>query len=203
MTAATLAFQSGDEGAIAAAKASWRDLAKKFWQDQEEQKKGPTLHRVKVYEWLCATEHMLRASMGEGWYAFQVDFAAPECPDLVEWRSVVCACDQGGDGWSALHFLLSEQLNLWPMAAMSHRCWNDVQVALGDAGLTSFVLITIIILNLDCGPWESSRWWQSLKEGCEQYMQLAGPDDAVFQGFCENVRFEHHHFVKDGGGGGA
>ena len=114
------------------AKATWRDLAAKFWVDSAQNKVKP-LHRTKVFEWLCATDNMLRIATGEGWQSFE--YADGPLPPPEAWRSVVCAVDQGGDGWSALHFLISRKLNVLPIGDPSHRVWNDVQLAINDVGL--------------------------------------------------------------------
>ena len=62
------------------------------------------------------------------------------------------AIDQGSDGWSACNFLQWKLCCLLLIADPSHRCWNDAQLALGDAGMTSICMLCIIVLNLDHGP---------------------------------------------------
>ena len=74
MTSATLAFQgAGDEGLRKEERSSWQEVAEDFWSasnkaDADEKKrKKPKLHRNKLYEWLCATCHMLQIALGHTW----------------------------------------------------------------------------------------------------------------------------------------
>ena len=68
-TAATLAFQDDDLKSQAEAAPNWAEIERSFWsrsaeQDQESSLKTPKLKRTKVYEWLCATTHMLLVATG-------------------------------------------------------------------------------------------------------------------------------------------
>jgi len=75
VTQATMAYQDSDNTIDAQnAKAAWRDIARDFLAKSAEdnvKSKPRKLHRTKVYEWLCATSHMLRVAMGKnghlGW----------------------------------------------------------------------------------------------------------------------------------------
>ena len=49
-------------------KADWRDIARDFWTKSAEdsvKSKPSKLNRTKMYEWMCATTHMLRIAMGK------------------------------------------------------------------------------------------------------------------------------------------
>ena len=69
VTSATLAFQDADEEDKEKAQETWRTLAEKFWQQEagaeaERKAANPKLFRVKAYEWICCTVHMLMAACG-------------------------------------------------------------------------------------------------------------------------------------------
>ena len=66
-----MAFQHGTVEEQEVVKATWKELAKKFWVDTSETNKAKTYHRTKVFEWLCATEHDLHIATGAGWGQFK------------------------------------------------------------------------------------------------------------------------------------
>jgi hypothetical protein len=155
-------------------KKSWKQVAKEFWQDTADidskaRTKQPKLHRIKVYEWLCATTHMLLIASGKTWDSFRTTPEEQLTKDAAVWPCATVCVDQGGDGWSALHFLASWSCNLIILSDTSHRTWNDVSLAIGDMKWTYHCLLTIIILNLDHGPWAGHRWWNELRSGATEY----------------------------------
>lgn len=156
-TAATMAFDFGDEVEQKQAAKSWKQLATRFWVagdvDEESPNKPKKLHRTKVLEWLFSTEQQLVIATGKGWGQFKVAAETDSRPDPSLWRSITVAIDQGGDGWSACHYLISENVNLWFLSDASHRTWNDAQLALQDCGLYHYALVTTIAMNIDHGPW--------------------------------------------------
>ena len=133
---------------------------------------------------------MLKIATGFGWSAFKVDPTAENCPDPSRWPSISCAIDQGSDGWSAVHYLLSTFHNLCPFFDASHRVWNDVLLALGDAGLAAYTTVALIILRQDSGPWGSTKWWRTVIEGASEYVQVADTKDEIFSGYVDRLRFE-------------
>eukprot|EP00971_Amphidinium_carterae_P347707 6489836-Amphidinium_carterae.1 len=194
-TSATLAFQSG-EGEEKEVQRSWSQLAKRFWiemtkhGENERQQRVKKLVRTKAYSWLIATSHMLMVCSGVGWSAYKVHQGEGELVAPSDQRVAVVTIDQGGDGWSAVHFLMATHHCLLLLVDQSHRCWNDFQLALQDSKLYSWTLVTICLLNLDHGPWNGARWWQEMKEGCREYLHVAGPDCVVWQGHLPQVLAE-------------
>ena len=97
---ATFAFAwNGTEDEKEAAKKSWRDLAAEFWKRASMSgaaNKAKKLYRAKVFQWLCATEHMLKIATGRGWLAFAQPLENRGPPET--WPSVTLCVDQGGDG---------------------------------------------------------------------------------------------------------
>ena len=79
MTSATLAFAHGSVVDIGNAKATWRELAERFWAlntlekaEGADNKAAPKLRRVKVFEYLCVTHHMLEIAPAQRWMQFRV-----------------------------------------------------------------------------------------------------------------------------------
>ena len=138
-----------------------------------------------MYEWLAATNHALLVATCCGWLSWLV---APNSPNPLTWGSITVCADQGGDGWSALHFLLFKRVNLLVVADPSHRCWNDMQLALQDAGAYHICMFTCILLNLDGGPWEGQRWWQELRQGAAEYAQVSSETCKVFSSMIMHLR---------------
>ena len=99
--------------------------------------------------------------------------------------------DQGSDGWSAAYYLMSLGVNLLLLFDWSHRTWNDVQLAIGDARFSSVCLLMIIVLNLDHGPYASHRWWLEMVQGAQQYTtQVANHNDLLFQENLPNINID-------------
>ena len=154
-----MAFQHGTVEEQEVVKATWKELAAKFFTAASENNKPNQYHRTKVFEWLCATEHELKVATGSGWGQFKVP--SENKPPAAERKSVTVTVDQGADGWSALQYLAASGHNIVPINGPSHRVWNDAQLAMQDAGLQTKLLASTIILNADGGPWHTSRWWQA------------------------------------------
>ena len=47
-------------------------------------------------------------------------------------------------------------------------------------GLNKILLLSIILLNLSCGPWMGEAWFQRIREKASNSVKLGGPEDAVF-----------------------
>jgi hypothetical protein len=118
VTSATLAFEDkADVDAQSEQKQNWKDIARNFWvksaADTDAQTgKRKKLHRTKVYEWICATTHMLHIAMGVTWEYFIVDAAKQLSTNAKLWPCCTICIDQGSDGWSAVHFLTSLSANI-------------------------------------------------------------------------------------------
>ncbi|CAE7209363.1 unnamed protein product [Symbiodinium sp. CCMP2592] len=147
VTRTTLALAHQDEEALERERTEYAKLAEEFFHSAEKSEKT--------------------VATGAGWKQFRAS-GSPET-----WRSITISLDQGSDGWSAAHFLCSEKVNAFIIGDVSHRTWNDCQLALHDVKLNWLVLSVICLLNSDSGPWNSERWWQSLKQSADEYVQVA------------------------------
>jgi hypothetical protein len=175
-TAATVAFTASEK---ADGRLRWEQVALGFLGGKQQEKGPKTLKRTKVYEWLVATNHMLHVATGAAWLRRKRPAAvSPEEERCLP--SVTLSIDQGSDGWSAAHYLRSEGVTLLVLPDQSHRVWNDVKNALQESGVFPQILITIVLLNADHGPWQEARWFETLKEGVAEYLKVASPACPVF-----------------------
>ena len=115
MTAATLAFQTGTQDEQNNMRKTWQQLSMEFWKDAADAGPQPRpLCRPKVYEWLVTVTSMLLVATGETFEAFvQPPDVSKRDPDAATWRSITIAIDQGGDGWSACHYMKHLGVNLF------------------------------------------------------------------------------------------
>lgn len=70
---------------------------------------------------------------------------------------------------------------------MSHRCWNDMQLALSDASLWVWCMLSMVVINLDHGPWESQAWWAKAKQAVSEYVAVATHECPIFQCFLPRI----------------
>jgi hypothetical protein len=184
-TAVTLAVETGNEQEIREVKANWKETAANFWRSMASEEK-PTpfqkLNRLKVLRWLAATWMQLLVALGHAWTAFVISRDEAERGDPLEWPSITLCIDQGSDGWSASFFLASLFINIIVLFDQSHRCWNDVQLAISDCGWWYMALLLIAIMNLDHGPWGGQRWFNEARDAVLEYVRVATRRCCLFQG---------------------
>ena len=54
----------------------------------------------------------------------------------------------------------------------------------------TWCLITIVLVNLDHGPWSGARWWEEMKEGVREYCRLSDSSCPIFQGHLPRILAE-------------
>eukprot|EP00959_Pyramimonas_sp_CCMP1952_P044116 922138-Pyramimonas_sp.AAC.1 len=98
----------GGDYDIASAKLDWAELAESLFKQQSEDgkaKEPKDQSRLKVWHWVCVTDHTLHVSTGRRRADFVAAKEEKERPaDPHKWPSIAVSMDQGGDGWSACHF---------------------------------------------------------------------------------------------------
>ena len=57
-----------------------------------------------------------------------------------------------------------------------------------DANLYFYCMATVIVLNADGGPFNSTRWYQSIKEAAQEYIKVACSADPIFSGLVNLIR---------------
>ena len=75
--------------------------------------------------------------------------------DATKWLRVGVVIDRGCDGWSACYMLDSWCCNIMGLHDPNHGIWNDCMLGIRDAGLYSWVLVTLAVIGPDHGPWKN------------------------------------------------
>ena len=143
-----------------------------------------------MLRWLAATWQMIVIPTGYGWTMFQVPRDPAKWGNPLAWPSATVTIDQGSDGWSACFFLASLYLNVVILFDMSHRTWNDVQLAIQDCGWWYILLLLVAIQNLDHGPWGAQRWWNETRDAVKQYLSVTTKSCPLFQGLLDDGKKE-------------
>ncbi len=103
-------METGDDAERDAVGLEWMTAASLFWTSATADDAKPTmkkLSRGKVWRWLITTWHMLLASSGKSWASFRQVLPDDERGPPLSWPSFALSIDQGGDGWSVAHYLMS------------------------------------------------------------------------------------------------
>jgi hypothetical protein len=148
--------------------------------------------RKSSYRLMLACQHMLEACTGQGWQRFIPPASLDTWGPPANWPSITLTIDQGSDGWCMAHFLLyQKKANLLLLCDSSHRVWNDCTNALKKCKVWHLVLLMVICLNLDHGPWKDERWLQQSREASLEYVKIADPDtDSVLQMLLPRIAHE-------------
>eukprot|EP00971_Amphidinium_carterae_P282632 5611117-Amphidinium_carterae.1 len=153
---------------------AWRQQAVDYLKERmgdTAARKVENTTRRRAFLWLASTEQTLHSLTGQGWERFKV----PDNPSdevLASWPGITVACDQGGDGHSALRYLLSRGYNIHGAFDPSHRCWNDVKLAIRQAGLWPLLLAGVCLSNFDSAPWASSGFWSECQSAATELQSL-------------------------------
>ena len=170
-------METGDDAERDAVGLEWMTAASLFWTSATADDAKPTmkkLSRGKVWRWLITTWHMLLASSGKSWASLRQVLPDDERGPPLSWPSFTLSIDQGGDGWSAAHYLMSWGVNLVLLHDPSHRVWSDTQLALQDCGLWHWCMLTALLMNVDSGPYKSQAWGEERKQGVKEYFGHRG-----------------------------
>lgn len=174
----------------------WQATAVEFWRAHttvasERPQSAAKLQRTKAWWWLVATNHQLQAGVGRNWtFWCQPSSLADRGPPST-WPGVTVSIDQGSDGWAAVNFLAFKlECNIMVVHDASHRVWNDVAGAIKRVRLWPTCLVGIILLNLDVGPWNSSKWWADAVQAVSEYCAVADTTCPIFAGLFEHMVLE-------------
>lgn len=89
--------------------------------------------------------------------------------DWREWPHLSVTADQGSDGFAAIHALQRHfRCNLSYTPDASHGVHRDLMGALRSASLMEFMLLVMVAMNLQHGPWGDDSRWQQMKESAAQ-----------------------------------
>ena len=93
-------------------------------------------------------------------------------------------------GWSACHWLIHLRHNILLLHDWCHRVWNNVELAIAEMGWRHTVLLGVIMLNLDHGPWAGHKWFAEMVAGAEEYIRVSSSDDTIFAFLLPNIVLE-------------
>ena len=145
----------------------------------EKSAKGKKWYRLTHRDFLLALDKSTMTACGWGLKRFEfkqmdVDIDkltfGPEADGLHPILTI--ALDQGPQSFPALAYLIFKlNLMLWFTFDISHREWNDAKSAYISVGLWPLVLLLIIAINLDFGPFEGTTWWNKGFEGIVHFVK--------------------------------
>lgn len=129
-------------------------------------------YRVSTKHWVQNLDNAIKHGLGKGGLSF---FALPSdrsssaaWNDWRSWPHLMLAIDQGSDGLSGGSWMRSEDINVTLVTDWSHACQNDMKEALRSIGLFPFMMLMMIVFNMEGGPFkEESRFWQ-VKQAFEE-----------------------------------
>lgn len=185
-----------ESGGVPQSMVAWWALAKAYWLcsgsigDDRALKVGK-VHRLKAKHGLWATSHQLESICGCSWMRWQLAESPSERPPARDWAVVALCVDQGGDGWTASHWLMAHRVAMVLIAGSNHRIWNDVELSIRDTGLWGLTLLCTVLLNIDEGAWRDVRWWQQAKEAVELHAKLSGSNCPLLAGFASAILSEN------------
>ena len=64
-------------------------------------------------------------------------------------------------------------LRVWFFCDPFHRIWNDVKLALQEAGLWADVFERLHCENLPCGPFRTAAWWREMQAIMKEHFRVA------------------------------
>ena len=71
-------------------------------------------------------------------------------------------------------------MRLWFFCDPFHRAWNDVELALQEAGLWADVFERLHCENLPCGPFETAACWREMQAFMEEHFKVSTRHNEVF-----------------------
>ena len=129
-------------------------------------------HNAEVWQRLCVNDIATKSSRfevpattGEPFRPLLVTFA-DECTSHV---SLLQALAYGAD------------VRLWFFCDPFHRIWNDVKLALQEAGLWADVFERLHCENLQTGPFKTSGWWREMKAVMNNHFRANTKRNPLFE----------------------
>ena len=72
-------------------------------------------------------------------------------------------------------------LRMWFFNDPFHRIWNDIKLALQEAGLWADVYERLHCENLPCGPFKSASWWREMQEVMAHHFRVSNKRNELFR----------------------
>ena len=81
-------------------------------------------------------------------------------------------------------------LRVWFFCDPFHRIWNDVKLALQEAGLWADVFERLHCENLPCGPFRTAAWWREMQEVMREHFRRCTRHNELFQALFPGLQAE-------------
>ena len=108
-------------------------------------------HRLSACHWCVNVDNQIRQSLGLRGFA---DFIPAKDVHWKKKRHLNIAIDKGFDGLCAGNWLLHMGVPLTLWMDVSHGATNDITATMKALGLWSFLLLMLVTLNMEHGPWD-------------------------------------------------
>lgn len=142
--------------------------------DEEAASRPRKRHRTSAYEWLLLCDNVLRmCTSASGFDHYVVQSSDPRPP--LEWPVLKICLDQGSDGWSGGHYLLSKGCCVELSPDMAHGANNDLKGVAKDLGFWQHEVLMGIAYNLNQAPWGSGLRHLQLRETFLAHLETVNP----------------------------
>lgn len=125
-------------------------------------------HRLGAKHWCQGLDNTLRRSTplgGLGAFALPPpEKRSGHWEAWPRWPHLLLTIDQGSDGLCGASFLRSQDLNLSVLPDMSHAANNDFVDGCKDVGLYKFIVLMLVPMNLEHGPFLSDLRFNQCRE---------------------------------------
>ncbi len=123
-------------------------------------------YRLSTKHWVMNIDNSMQGSLG---LAGLKDFKMPEpgsasFKNWRTWKHLILAIDQGSDGLSGTSWLQSQKINISTVCDWSHGIHNDMKESLRASGLWHFMLLMMIVMNVECGPYKEDMRHAQVQE---------------------------------------
>lgn len=149
-------------------------------------------HRKSAWQWLCALHNQMTPLVPKGINYFCQAEQAQEREPPLKWPRLSISPDQGSDGLSAICYMVHHlRCNVDVAFDASHACWNDLLAGIKCAHLYDHLLLSMIRLNVPCGPWSEDMRYKQCVQGVQELLSTEGPGSCpLFQAFLPDMLAE-------------
>lgn len=149
-------------------------------------------HRKSAWQWLCALHNQISHVHPSGVLYFALPDDPTQRPPPLMWPRLSLSPDQGADGVSAICFMVHHLRCVVDVAFdPSHACWNDMLSGIKGAHLYEHLLLSMIRLNVPCGPWSEDMRYKQCVQGLQELLLTEGAESSpLFQAFLPEMLAE-------------
>lgn len=169
---------TGDDKDGAAARRTWRDravqLLKRKAGSAAPGEKVAKRYRTKALSAAVRLDNAMAMQFGYGLSRFKLPVDVSERGDPEHWPRMSLARDEGSDMTCMSHFLARHlNMNIDHMTDFNHAEWNCLKAAVKDCNMWSHLLVFVVAANVDYGPFNEQRFFETLKGSFAEYLEVA------------------------------